>query len=227
MKRIIVVLIIFLFVVSICFSDELPVGFWGFNFGMTIDEVLQQAQPMLDELAEEHKQFVLKEGKRYSKWDGELFRLSLIFDLTKALSKYLLKTDEIKNIDLSIDKGVITIFANVIRDKKQYYIGTQMIYAGGYNIQRLHYRYIMDTNLPKVSDSGALDNIKEYKKKLTKKQRIEEYIQLKEKALQRTLDEIEEFLKPIIMIQSKRFLEEIKKSARITCDLSKTIQRIF
>lgn len=77
--------------------------------------------------------------------------------LFSAVSKYIQSGDVLLNSTyLSTPKG-FTISCKVSRDNQEYYFDTDCIYAGGYNIQCLHFRYIVKTKLPSISN-GINDN---------------------------------------------------------------------
>ena len=77
--------------------------------------------------------------------------------LFSAVSKYIQSGDVLLNSTyLSTAKG-FTISCKVNRDNQEYYFNTDCIYAGGYNIQCLHFRYIVKTKLPSISN-GINDN---------------------------------------------------------------------
>jgi hypothetical protein len=48
----------------------------------------------------------------------------------------------------------------VKRDGRTYKFDTELIGAGGYNIQEYHYRYIIKTDLPDSKENSAVENIK-------------------------------------------------------------------
>ena len=77
--------------------------------------------------------------------------------LFSSVSKYVKSGDVLLNSTyLSTAKG-FTISSTVSRDNQEYYFNTDCIYAGGYNIQCLHFRYIVKTKLPSISN-GINDN---------------------------------------------------------------------
>lgn len=77
--------------------------------------------------------------------------------LFSSVSKYIKSGDVLLNSTyLSTAKG-FTISCKVSRDNQECYFNTDCIYAGGYNIQCLHFRYIVKTKLPSIKD-GINDN---------------------------------------------------------------------
>lgn len=138
-----------------------------------IDKLITISQPIVAEIILKERKRADDELKRFTKYDEEMISLSLRFDLIKALSKYIEKTDTLISAKLSnSSKGSFVIESIISRDGKEYGFTTDVIYAGGYNIQRLHYRYLVKTKLPKVNASTATNNITEKIKKLNKEERI-------------------------------------------------------
>jgi chaperonin cofactor prefoldin len=89
-----------------------------------------------------------------SDYDREVTRLNIIYDMVKAIETYTSPTDKLITITSNTSpKGNIEINAQIQRDENVYNFNTEVIYAGGYNIQRLHYRYITKTNIPKTGNN--------------------------------------------------------------------------
>lgn len=103
---------------------------------------------------------------------------TLTLDLTKAICAHTLPTDLFINefTAYTSNKGNLVIQAVIKRNGEAYNFSTEVIYAGGYNIQCLHYRYLTSTNLPKSNDSSEAEMIKKAIQKLTKQQKSEAYI---------------------------------------------------
>ena len=139
----------------------------GYN---SIDEILEQAKPFQEEIVQRRIAKMKEEGEHISEYEEDMIRFSLIFDLTKALSNYLNKEDKPYDVSFHKDRGVITITAKIERDgNKDNYIHTEMIIAGGHNIQVRHFRYIVHTNLPYKPNLAALSNIDSKIKAIKKK----------------------------------------------------------
>lgn len=140
-------------------------------------------------------EYIEKEyDRKVSKLDEELIKAELIFDLVKALNKHLNSNDIAKDITIKRDKGnKIIIDLTITRDGKDYPFSTNVIYAGGHNIQRLHYRYLISTNLPsKRSIDKDIENVyKEKVKSLTKKEKLLKEIESFEKRIIKMREEIE------------------------------------
>jgi hypothetical protein len=77
------------------------------------------------------------------------YRLSIQYDLIKAMSNYLLKTDIILKNHFYFQSGSIEIQLLIERDGETYGINTDVIVAEG-EIQKAHYRYLVKTPLRKL-----------------------------------------------------------------------------
>lgn len=113
---------------------------------------------ILEELDFELSDLVARKVAQYERihqlpapaWLAAHFRMELIYDMCKAIEKHTLSTDVLEHLSSSRAKyGSIIITASVIRDGITYSLITEIIHAGGWNIQRLHIRYITKTDLPK------------------------------------------------------------------------------
>ena len=113
--------------------------------------------------------------------DRKYFVLDLTFNLCKSIESFTLNTDELVSINSSYSPKGLEISAKINRDNVEYYLYTECIYAGGYNIQKLHYRYITKTNLPKTNNIETISIIKQEIKKIKKQQKIQSEINLYEK----------------------------------------------
>lgn len=133
----------------------------------SIDKLLKDLQPKIEELIEKQKELVLKntqkqfgEPRPMSELDIQFYEAGLIFKMVQAFNKYLKNTDEL--YDVSIDKrgDLFEVNGKVKRDGRTYKFDTELIGAGGYNIQEYHYRYIIKTDLPDSKENSAVENIK-------------------------------------------------------------------
>ena len=61
----------------------------------------------------------------------------------------------------------IEISAGIEREGTKYFFVTEAITAGGYNIQRFHYRYIVKSKMPRVYGDLASEYVAEQKKMKT------------------------------------------------------------
>lgn len=77
------------------------------------------------------------------------YERGLVMDFVKALIRYIKTTDTLITFEVN-RKNPITLFGVIEREGKRYFFETDIIPAGGYNIQRFHYRYITKTELPSM-----------------------------------------------------------------------------
>jgi hypothetical protein len=158
-----------------------------------VNVILDALEPTVVEMvAATEKWFVEKFKQEFSEFDREMARLRLIFDMVKAVESYTQPTDSLLSLNVRKSaKGNIEISSQIQRDGQAYNFTTEAIYAGGHNIQILHYRYIVKTNIPKT---GASEISKEYSdkiKKMTKLEKIHEEIRQYEARIKKTAEEAE------------------------------------
>lgn len=158
-----------------------------------IDFLEKEIQPLINEIVKAHKAHAEKEGRSWSDFDTEYTELGLKYDLFKALGKYTKPTDKLMYHTVSKSKkGSLTIDAIIDRDGERYPLYTEVIYAGGYNIQRLHFRYITKTKLPSLSSNPYADKIKSELQRLSKGDKIKREIEFYEKAIIKHTENIKE-----------------------------------
>ena len=111
--------------------------------------------------------------QEFTDFDRQMTRLNLIFDMVKAVETYTQPTDSLLSINVITSvKGNIEINAQIQRDGETYSFLTEAIYAGGHNIQRLHYRYITKTKLPKTGSSVISKEYSEKIKRMSKAEKL-------------------------------------------------------
>ena len=144
--------------------------------------LLQLEKPINDltaQIIESEKQAYLKKvGKELNitPWMEEMIRLSLVIDLMKALQNYILPTDKLITMNWYGGAKGIEISADIERDGANHHFLTEAITAGGYNIQRFHYRYIVKSKMPRVNGGLATEYQNQYKK-LSKIEKLEKEIE--------------------------------------------------
>ena len=135
--------------------------------------ILDSLEQTISEMAAEIETWFRKNFPKnlITDYDRESWRISLTRDMVKAVEKYTLPSDALVDIQSNKgNKGNIEIVAKIQRDGEVYDFRTEAIYAGGRNIQVLHYRYITKTKLPKT---GISTLTKEYDAKYKKMSKIE------------------------------------------------------
>jgi hypothetical protein len=146
-----------------------------------VEQIGELVAPFQKKLAEERIARLIQEGEKLSNWAKELIYLGLVYDLYSAIGNYLSDSDKLIG-EIKFEEGYggsIEISAIVERDGQEYKFRTEMIIAGGYNIQRRHYRYIVHTGLKYHQGNSEAETvqkeIKELKEKIKFENKIEEY----------------------------------------------------
>jgi flagellar motor protein MotB len=142
-----------------------------------IDQILTAAEQRVVEMVGKIEKYYIEKNMKFTDWDREMARLQIIYDMLRSIEKYTLPTDTLVyfNPRTSV-KGNLEFQGLVDRDGERYDINTQAIYAGGHNIQTLHYRYITNTSLPQTNRSAVTDEYAQKIKKLTKLEKIKKEI---------------------------------------------------
>jgi hypothetical protein len=127
----------------------------------SINEMMEKiVSNMVEEAAKNNQQF------KPSARDFMLVKYGLVIDLLKSVEKYTLPTDIVIKLESLISPKGFTIYATIEREGQQYKYNTDVIIAGGHNIQCLHYRYITNTNLPRIN--ASFDMVNAYKAEMKK-----------------------------------------------------------
>ena len=147
------------------------------------EEILHQLEKPISDLTAE---IIQSEKKIYLKKTGKelvitphfekMIRLSLVIDLMKALQNYILPTDKLVGLNWYGGPKGIEISAGIEREGVRYHFLTEAITAGGYNIQRFHYRYIVKSKMPRVYGDLASEYVAE-QKRLNKVEKLEKEIE--------------------------------------------------
>jgi hypothetical protein len=147
--------------------------------GNIINVILDELEPtILDMVAKMKAQYEEKAEKKFTDSDREMARLSITSDMVRAIEKYTNPTDTLLSLEVSTSvKGNIEVIAEIKRDGVTYHFSTEAIYAGGYNIQRLHYRYLTRTNIPRTGASTITKVYSEKIKRMSKVERISKDLQ--------------------------------------------------
>lgn len=127
-----------------------------------IDTILEQNWELVDSYVERLKQHIKEKGFGFSKIDEEYAYLNCILDFIKSISKFVDKNDKLIRTNLSVDKGLLDGSIVISRNGEEYILNCQSIYASG-DVQRLHIRYLIKSNLPKTSGKSEAQSTIEQK----------------------------------------------------------------
>ena len=199
----------------------------------SIDKLLKDLQPKINELIEKQKDLVIKESTRIfgeprpmSELDIEFYEAGLLFKMVQAFNKYLKNTDELYDVSINKRGSLFEVNGKVKRDGRTYKFDTELIDAGGYNIQEYHYRYIIKTDLPSSNENSAVENIKAkmgvLKKIRTVDEDIARYLNNIKRLEQENIDGFVNWNNQIINLST----EHIDRNKRSIIDYSKEIEKL-
>lgn len=139
-----------------------------------IEKILDALDIEIFDLLERYETFYLKQYNRNMRpFERKLTRLYIIHDMVRSIERYTKPDDTLIAINSNrSNKNNLEIHATIKRNDEVYYLDTEVIYAGGYNIQKLHYRYITRTNLPQTFNREISDLYSNEIKKLTKLEKL-------------------------------------------------------
>lgn len=143
-----------------------------------LDALNDTIEDLLNRIEAREKQDFPELYRPWSKFIRTMTRLGLIYDMVNSVEKYTSPTDELISINsFRSAKGSLEISAKIKRGDKIYSFLTEVIYAGGHNIQRLHYRYITKTDLPKTGNSLVTKVYAEKIKRMNKAEKLNKDLQ--------------------------------------------------
>ena len=154
--------------------------------------ILENLKPVIQNLIDAHvAQFEKKFERKMSKFDLTMSELYIISDMVKSVEKYTSHDDVLVSLGSSVSKkGNLEISALIERGGTEYRLTTEVIYAGGHNIQCLHYRYITNSKLPKTGNNILTTEYAEKIKKMTKLEKLNEQLETEYRWQKRYEEEI-------------------------------------
>ena len=189
-------------------KEEIEIYEKGGKMKNIVEQIGEMVAPFQKKLAEERIARLIQEGEKLSKWAKELIYLGLVYDLYSAIGNYLYDTDKLVG-QIKFEEGSggsIEISATVERDGQEYKFRTEMIIAGGYNIQRRHYRYIVHTGLKYHQGNAEAESVQKEIKDLKEKIKFENKIEEYEKDIEFYKNTIEKY--KVEIANNKKFTDE-------------------
>lgn len=157
-----------------------------------INRLLVELKPLIADIIEDTKQRYKKDDRVFSEYDAHYTEIVLKYDMVKALEKYTLPTDKMSDVVVkNSSKGAFQIRCIVERDGNKYPFNTEVIYAGGYNIQKLHFRYLTKTTLPFTGQSVETQKLKAELAKMSKGEKLQKDIERLKKRIELNQKEID------------------------------------
>jgi hypothetical protein len=147
-------------------------------------------------------------GKPMTNFQLAYTEIMVTYDFIKSVEKYTTNEDILLSVSSTVShKGNLEINVRISRNTKEYSLSTEVIYAGGYNIQQLHYRYITHTNLPKSGNCIITDEYAAKLKKMTKIEKLQEQLGYDEKTAKQYQDKLNNALN----MSDDQIIEELKQ----------------
>jgi hypothetical protein len=155
--------------------------------------VLDLTKPAVDDILSNMREDYKSKGEQFKNDERQLAKISLTYEILNEITKYCLPTDKIVDSNVYSDRERVTVDLLINRDGKDYNMSTQIINAGGWNIQRLHTRYLTDSKLPELDKSISLEqSTDENIQKLVKSYEQVEKINTEKRNISRKYSEIED-----------------------------------
>jgi len=145
-----------------------------------IDNILLEMEPHIAGWIERANEREMDEkGHELSDFAKEMIRLQIIYSMTSAIEKYIVETDILVEYKIRVSDIANYVISLVIeRDGIKHTLNTDAVSAGGHNIQKYHYRYLVKCKLPRIETTKFSDV---YKQKIKNLSKVEKYdLQIKE-----------------------------------------------
>lgn len=135
----------------------------------SLDLLLESLEPITKRVVSYVKAEYKKDGRVFTNFDKESTILGIQFNMVRSFTKYVKEGSTISNVKASMSYNNITCSMIVRQDGEEHILHTDAVLAGGYNIQRLHVRFITNTTLPsKLNNAVMVKAVKAKVKKLGK-----------------------------------------------------------
>jgi hypothetical protein len=105
--------------------------------------------------------FLENYGYPMTSYDKEYYKLMFLYNAVRAIELYILPEDLLIDLFIKSSPKGFTISCYVERNNVKHFVLTDCIIAGGWNIQKEHYRYLTNTTLPKVNFCIESNKIKQ------------------------------------------------------------------
>lgn len=111
--------------------------------------ILEATKPVVNEILSRMRDQYEQVGQEFKNDERQLQKIGVTYELLSTITSYLNENDKIVDYDIDTTGNRITADFLVERDGKEHHFSTQVIQAGGWNVQQLHTRYIVDSDFKK------------------------------------------------------------------------------
>lgn len=158
-----------------------------------VDSILRVLEPLIEKIIIKYEESFpdYNNGREMTEYDKKMTRLTLIYDMLRSIEIYTKPTDKLTDLNAQTSrKGSLEVHAWIDRDGVKYPFETEAIYAGGHNIQVLHFRYLTKTSLPKTGNQLQAAQVKSQLQKLSKAEKWNIEISQYEVRIKKSKEEI-------------------------------------
>lgn len=155
--------------------------------------VLEISKPIVQEILLTLREKYKEAGKEFKNDERQLMKIGTTYEILSTITSYLDENDKIIDYDILSDQNRIEAHLLIERNGKEHQLSTEIVYAGGYNVQQLHTRYIVKSNLKKKSkDIFSEDNLSPELKELAKEFKAVDKINISKKNINKAYAKKEE-----------------------------------